>query len=161
MNKCGVFPTNLDLVEKQSGFVFSLRRRAKARRGPAAPASAARCAASSILRAASSARSLLSLAKRSGILLPACRFCGGKVAAAAGSVSPVCLGGARANYVYLFPQTCSVCCCRAPLELLLLVRLPPVSLGQARWGCAGRHRGSWLCVEADPILCWGCVLICS
>lgn len=49
-----------------------------------------------------------------------CHFSRGNVACSAGSVSPVCLGGGRANYFYLFPQTFSVFRLRALLELFLL-----------------------------------------
>lgn len=42
------------------------------------------------------------------------------MACSAGSVSPVCLGGGRANYFCLFPQTFSVFHLRALLDLFLL-----------------------------------------
>lgn len=77
------------------------------------------------------------------------------MACSAGSVSPVCLGGDRANYFYLFPQTFSVFHLRALLELFHLspslgvTGVPGASLvGDALVGI----RRAGVCVDAGPAL---------
>lgn len=77
------------------------------------------------------------------------------MACSAGSVSPVCLGGDRANYFYLFPQTFSVFYLRALPELFHLspslgvTGVPGASLvGDALVGI----RRAGVCVDAGPAL---------
>lgn len=85
----------------------------------------------------------------------ACHFSRGNVACSAGSVSPVCLGGGRANYFYLFPQTFSAFHLRARLELchfspsLGVTSVPGASLvGDALVGV----RRAGVRVDAGPAL---------